>query len=271
MIVELFGPPAAGKTTLAHALAGRLQEQGHAVELILSYRPTESSVVCGTATGIHDATLVLRRLTRPVAEMLTTLGHPVSQSRAIRLAANLMCLLPPKNLMWFIRLSQYILRLSHSWQRASQASHIVLLDQAFVQVVCSLVLLGRKSDESLIIRALDCTPRSDVLIRIDAPYPTLEHRLHDRMHLQSRIERLFELDLKTNLESVHVVDRIDGLLRQRQIVPICATSIDQHSLHETTERIRMQIEAKPRAAQWADGSRLGPKGQQTVYGAGMKC
>ena len=41
MIVEIFGPPAAGKTTLAHALAGQLRERGFAVDLALSYRPSE--------------------------------------------------------------------------------------------------------------------------------------------------------------------------------------------------------------------------------------
>ena len=42
MIIELFGPPAAGKTTFARTLATRLRDLGHPVELMLSYRPSES-------------------------------------------------------------------------------------------------------------------------------------------------------------------------------------------------------------------------------------
>ena len=39
MIVELFGPPGAGKTTFARTLAAHLRERGHTVDLILSHRP----------------------------------------------------------------------------------------------------------------------------------------------------------------------------------------------------------------------------------------
>ena len=41
MVVEIFGPPAVGKTTLSRALAERLRERGFAVDLALSYRPSE--------------------------------------------------------------------------------------------------------------------------------------------------------------------------------------------------------------------------------------
>ena len=41
MIIELFGPPAAGKTTLAHALATALEKNGFDIQLIVSSRPAE--------------------------------------------------------------------------------------------------------------------------------------------------------------------------------------------------------------------------------------
>ena len=45
MIIELFGPPAAGKTTLAHALATALEKNGFDVQLIVSSRPAEPGSV----------------------------------------------------------------------------------------------------------------------------------------------------------------------------------------------------------------------------------
>src|ERR1700724_2670284 len=94
MIFELFGPPGAGKTTFAHALAGWLQERGEVAEL------------------------------------------------------------------------------------------------------------GRTPDRALIAPALDCTPKSDLLTSVEAPYETLLCRLRERERLQGRIERLFELDLQEKLASV---------------------------------------------------------------------
>ena len=39
MIVELFGPAGAGKTTFAHALRERLSASGHSARVVLSYQP----------------------------------------------------------------------------------------------------------------------------------------------------------------------------------------------------------------------------------------
>jgi thymidylate kinase len=245
MIIELFGPPGAGKTTFAHALAAYLREHGRVVELILSYRPAEpsSAVGAGIADPMqHQAAAVVRRVTRPAVEMLTMVRHPVANSRDVRTAADLIRLLSPKSLIWSMRMRQYIIRLSHAWQRASQASHIVLFDQGFVQAVCSLALLGRTPDDALIARALGCVPKSDFLIRIDAPRGTLESRLRDRERHQSAIERLFELDLETNLDSMRIVDHLDDLLWRQGRSAIAATSLDWHSLRESLERIEQRID-----------------------------
>ena len=41
MIIELFGPPGAGKTTFAQALKRHLREAGYIVEPVFSNRPAE--------------------------------------------------------------------------------------------------------------------------------------------------------------------------------------------------------------------------------------
>jgi hypothetical protein len=177
--------------------------------------------------------------------MLALARHPIANSHDIRDAATLIGLLPPRNVLWSARMGQYIVRLSHAWRQASQADHIVLFDQAFVQVVCSLMLFHhRELDEALIAQALDYVPKSDLLIRLDAPHETLKARLCDRTRRQSRIERLFELHQDANLESMHVIDQVHERLRQCGQSVIRVASLDQCSLQDSVLRVGNKINLK---------------------------
>ncbi len=244
MIIELFGAPGVGKTTFACALATRLRADGRAVKLVLSYRPTEHPLDPLQDPARHRATAVARRLLRPAVELLAMSGHLFGKSHAVSTAANLIRILPPKDIIWSIRLRQYILRLSRSWHHASLASHIALFDQGFVQAVCSLALLGRAADGKRIALALDSIPQPDILIRLDAPREILEARLAERQCLQSRGEQMFELDLKTNLESARIIDHLHDLLQKQGRPVTCVNSADQHSLCEAVERIEREVMAR---------------------------
>lgn len=244
MIIELFGAPGVGKTTFACALTARLRERGYVVEPMLSYRPIErppspDHLLKGR---VHQqAAGAVRRLIRPAVEMLAMAGHLFARSQMTTTAVDVMTILPPKSIVWSIRLRQYILRLSRSWSQASLASHIVIFDQGFVQAVCTLVLLSRASDRNLIALALDSIPKGDLLIRLHAPQRILEVRLGERQRLQSRMEKLLELDMKTNLESVRVIDHLHELLQKRGQFVTCVKSVDQRSLHEAVARIESEV------------------------------
>ncbi len=247
MIIELFGHQGAGKTTFAHALSASLRDRGHVVRLFLSYRPAEpppSVHPCAGDAIRPQAAAVARRLIRPAVEMLALARHPVANSHDIREAAALIRILPPKSMFWSLRMGQYIVRLSHAWRQASQADHIVLFDQAYVQAVYSLALVGRAADETVLARALNVTPKSDLLIRLDAPRDVLKARLYERHRLQGAIERLFELALKRNLESIQIIDRLHDMLRRSGQPVTCASSLDQRSLRESVEKIEQQLLVK---------------------------
>ncbi len=234
MIVELFGHAGAGKTTFAHALSENLRDRGYVVTLFLSHRPSEpapSVYRCGSDAN-RPQSAVLARLMRPAIEVLALAHHPLAISRDVRRAVTLMELLPPKNMFWSMRMGQYIVRLSHAWQQASQADHIVLFDQAFVQAVCSLISHGRALDEASIAQALDYVPKPDLLVRLNAPHEILKARLRDRIWRQGKIERLFEPHQGTKPDLIHIIDTVQELLRKRGQPVVRAASLDQDSLRD---------------------------------------
>jgi thymidylate kinase len=247
MIIELFGPPGAGKTTFVWALAARLRERGHTVDLFLSHRPAEPHAPeARAASNPHSRQSLptIRRLTRPFGEVLTMARHPLTLSHDVRTALNLVRIMPPSDILWRFRLAQYLSRLSRTWFQATVADHIVLFDQAFVQAVCSLAMLCGTSNERLISQALDEIPKSDLQVLVNAPPDVVETRLRDRERRAGRMERLLELDLATSLKSLAIVDSIERILHNKGGRIAHAASLDHHSLQEAVDGIEKLIAAQ---------------------------
>lgn len=247
MIVELFGPPGAGKTTFAQALAARLHEHGHAVDLILSHRPGERSPCDKSPVSDRRRRQILpmiSRLAGPFGKMLSMARHPFAVSRDVTAALTLIRVMPPPDVLWQLRLTQYLMRLSQTWAQAADAGRIVLLDQAYVQAVCSLAMLSGTTDETLISQALDHAPKPDLAVLLSAPTEVVKIRLRDRERHASRMERLLELDLATNLKSLAIVECLDAVLRKKGMQVAYAASLDQGSLRESVERVEAKILAQ---------------------------
>jgi hypothetical protein len=244
MIVELYGPPGAGKTTFASALAARLRHHGYRAELTLSSRPAELAGASDRTGGGKPSYAMLRRLARPTVDLAKMLARRGAFAEGRNATAMLLHILPPTNLISRLRLHQYISRLSHSWRLAAEFPQIALFDQAYVQVIYSLALASRKDDHDSLSRALDYLPRADVLVRLEVPRDVVATRLGGRLSRLGKIERLLEVDVATSVNSIRIIEKLDDLLERRGIVTTRIDSCDWCSLESAINEIEKRIDTR---------------------------
>jgi thymidylate kinase len=249
MIIELFGPPAVGKTTLANALAVALRMKGCEVQLAASSRPAER------APDTHEHAAKTQRrllmLSDPLARAVKLANAlPVLFSGEIKDAtgAALLELLPPQSLLGRVRLRRYLSLLCQSWTLSRTYRGITIIDQGYVSALCSLAVRTRSLNAQTLARGLELVPQPDLLICLDAPGDILRARRSGRLSRQSTVERMFEQDLEMNQRQVEMVRTVAGMIRERGWHAIGANCLDESGLDNAVEKIILEIAAQRQAA-----------------------
>jgi ABC-type cobalamin/Fe3+-siderophores transport system ATPase subunit len=238
MIIELFGPSAAGKTTLASELVRILQRQGHTVVLQIGDRRHPIK----RAAFKFFSSLYLRWIRR----------HS--------LATDMLGIFPPRSELWAIRLKWHLEVLIRAWSIAQASDDVIsIFDQGMVQSVCSLVLLSGITDRASLARALDLVPKPDLLIRLQAPREILEARLRERRRNLGIIQQLLEVDLQSSLDHIEHINLVVEQLESYRLPIICVESLDPSGLATAAELIAQQVRERWHAAQ-ARSLVIGPEG-----------
>jgi thymidylate kinase len=229
MIVELFGPPAVGKSTLANALSVALRKDGCAVQLIASSRPAEQ----GRLSRGRTFAAPLRRF----AKLAHAVPLLLAASRTDSTGKRLMDIMPPRGMVRSVRLRRYLAALQQSWVKMSADDSIAIVDQGYLTAICSLALQARSADADQVASSLALVPKPDLLIRLTVPNDILRARLVDRLRRLGRVERLFELDIDTSLRQAEIVQIVTRLLPTLDCLTVDVECGDQCELDSAVAKI----------------------------------
>lgn len=236
LLIEIYGPPAVGKTTFARALVAALAERGIGAEIVASARPAEQAERRG-AGGVRR---LGSKLSAPLARAskLFTAIFPASRGEpSDPLTGSLLEIFPPQNWLWAARLRRYLSALHRSWANAHRSGRAVIFEQGYLCALCTLFTVSGRTDLQTLAAGLDLIPVPDLLIRLDAPREVLEARLRRRLDRQPLLERFFEQDVEKSLRQSEFAAGLDELLAERGRRPLCFGNIDQGGADAAAEAV----------------------------------
>lgn len=229
MIIEFFGPPGSGKTTLSLTLADRLRARGLPASLRLSARPGEAVLTTDRRDNEEPSAsfkTAARRLIVPAYELIARTGGWSKASRDGRVARMLSQALPQGQILRSLRMRQHLLRLSNVWSQASSSPDIWIFDQAYIQAIASIAMLQPSMTDESIVALLQTAPQADIVFHVGAPINDLEIRLGRRHRNIGGLGRLSE---ETNVglrEHAALANRIEKLLQRLDRQVLALNSVD---------------------------------------------
>jgi thymidylate kinase len=238
MIIEFFGPPAVGKSTLSNALASELRAKGRQVLLCTSARPSEINPA-GNAYSMHSKTNIsinsapLQRAAK-LAGVVQSLFAGRSQNSV---GTNLLKILPPQNRLSRLRLHRYLYALKQSFDEGRAHHGITIIDQGYLTALSSVAVSTQIVNSQSLARAFALLPRPDLVICLDAPDYVLQSRVALRHAHQSAIERLFEQDTGKTRKQVEMVRIVAAMLKPHNWPAVFFNSTDDNIVGKIIEKI----------------------------------
>lgn len=235
LVVEFYGAPAAGKTTLALALGRALEQEGMPVRVVTSARPAERVAATGAWAGGRLAAPFLRAT--KIAHAVRALLPGAAPAEIVEL----LDLMRPQGRLRTMRLRRYAIELHRAWCSAVGGDAIVIFDQGFLNLLCSIALSARATDRQSLRRGLSLIRAPDLAIMLDAPRQLVEARLVERLDSQTLPERLLENDIEMGFLQAELATILHGILLERGSRAMRVSSIDAPGLSFAVAAITREI------------------------------
>lgn len=252
MIVELFGPSGAGKTTLSRALASVLRRRGYPVALVSSARPSEQFE---PGSGSDLAFMRVRAHLNRAAKALGAVAALFSCSDETPVEAGLMSMLMTQPLLTRVRNRRYLVSMRKLWADARSSERVTIFDQGYLSALCS-ILCRNSAPDGFLPGLLDLLPRPDVLVCVHVPEAVIEARLRSRLGELGYLARRLELDIFSTLRQVRIAaDLRNEIARRGEVALIdCGGSGVPLPVAQT---VVDQIETRPSARNGLFGKEIG--------------
>lgn len=228
LTIEIFGPPAAGKTTLARAVVADLALHGLDVQLAISARAEETGAGRMSALGAR-----LSKLGGAAAQIIWS--DPLAEA--------LLHLMPLPHWSASLRRRRYISGLA----RFAFVDRLLVQDQGYLCAIAGLALDSKRSDDRTLERALDVIPLPDIAVRLCVSLDISGIRLGQRHAKQGFAARALERSpTHTNaLEDIFAL--IDAKLQMRNLRVLRVSGQDHSDLQSAVKLIATTALARVQA------------------------
>lgn len=242
MIIELFGAPASGKSTLAIALVIALRKKGFKVQLNASARSTER------AANNDDMITDSANPQSPAAKLVNIIQLLIMPDHTDEVAVNLLRTLPPISWASKARLRRYLSYLQRTWKAARAHDGITIFDQGYLTALCSLAVRAKIFDARNLSQSLALLPRPDLLIFMDTPRDVLQVRRTQRLARQNPLERIFEQSCEANQKQLEMVSIVADMAQTRHWPFIHINCVEQIALESAVAKIVQGLTTLGKAA-----------------------
>jgi hypothetical protein len=249
MIIEFFGPPAVGKSTLAFALAQALRKLGRNVALATSARPAEKRTPGSDPDALtHTGPGIFMAPIQRAGKLASAMPGLFLGKHKDDVGANLLKILPPQNWVSRIRLQRYLYDLKQSLAAGRAYDGVTIIDQGYLTALSSMAVRMQSPDLNELARGFAMLPRPDLVICLDAQDYVLQARVALRQGRQNAIERLFEQDLNSTRLQVKMVRIVTAMLAERAWPVLKFNGTEHHAIEDVIDNIVREISAQREAA-----------------------